>query len=108
MNECSRFKRVFLQEKKNLRSPRRVFVRLVSLAQPTPSGRLIGGRTLQLLDLGDKCQAIQEPLIAAREAAQSPPASPDNGPALGGPCEPPSPIFLPILPSMAAPAHSTC
>lgn len=58
---------------------------------------------VQLLDLGDKCQPIQEPLIVAREAPQSPPASTFNGLPCRGPCEPQSPFFLPILPQCVGP-----
>lgn len=53
---------------------------------------------VQLWDLEDKCQPIQEALIVAREAPQSPPASTFNGLPCRGPCEPQSPFFLPILP----------
>lgn len=53
---------------------------------------------VQLWDLEDKCQPIQEPLIVARDAPQSPPASAFNGLPCRGPCEPQSPFFLPILP----------
>lgn len=52
----------------------------------------------QLLDPGDKRQSIQEPLIMAREAPQSPPAAPLNGLPCRGPCEPPRPFLLPVPP----------
>lgn len=74
------------------------------------SGRLVQPRSLdsalpqQLLDLGDKCQTIQEPQIVAQEAAQSPPASTLNGLPCRGPCEPRSPFSSPSCLSVSAPA----
>eukprot|EP00064_Thunnus_orientalis_P019375 superscaffoldBa00004817_g19493 len=69
----------------------------------------------QLWDPEDKRQPIQEPLIVAREAPQSPPASAFNGLPCRGPCEPQSLFFLPILPQCVSlrppcspPSSSTC
>ncbi|KAM7389307.1 hypothetical protein PAMP_023292 [Pampus punctatissimus] len=53
---------------------------------------------VQLWDPEDKWQPIQERLIVAREAPQSPPAFAFNGLPCGGPCELQSLFFLPILP----------
>ncbi|CAJ1059278.1 hypothetical protein D5F01_LYC16095 [Xyrichtys novacula] len=78
----------------------------VTSRPPCPVGRtsflLPGTRTLpeQLLDLEDKRQLIQEPLIVAPESPQSPPASSLNELPCGGPCEPRRPFLLPILPPL--------